>query len=331
MQLRTLGRVLAIVGCLFLHQVLKAQSLNIPPSLQPQAISDELRRGTQRVDSVDIHYVTGGSGPVVLLWHGFLGNWASWRKLIPELIDDYTLVVPDMRGYGHSTVTDGGYDARTLMRDFRGLMQALGHNEFHIISHDMGSPPALLYAAEHPDEVLSLTYLDEPAMVSDTIADLIQMTPEDTHYGGLWWWMVAQSESMTNTLVLNNERNYIDWYYDHYTVDSTDIEEEARQYFAADLRGERGIHGWFGVYRETFATIEQTDALLDNKVETPILALGAELSLGDRVGQMLGAVATNVTTDTVANSGHFIAEEQPAALARRFRDFVHTINRPDRR
>ena len=301
---------------------LVGQQLTTPSSLRVQVISDRLTSQTTRVGDVDIHYVSGGEGPVVLLWHGFLGNWASWRKVLPLLVEDYTVIAPDMRGYGHSTVSDSSYDARTLMQDMRGLMRALGHDRIHIISHDMGAPPALLYAAEYPEEIETLTYLDEPVMLSDTIAHLIQMTPENTHYGGLWWWMVAQSPSMTETIVLDNERDFIDWFYDHYTMVEDAVGEDARSYFADDLQGSEGIHGWFGVYRDAFRTIEQTDSLAINKVTVPILALGGEGSLGDRVGQMLMAVGTDVTGGTVSGSGHFIAEEQPEALVEQFGRFV---------
>ena len=295
-----------------------AQSLPEVPN-----IDAEVAHNTARVNGVEIHYATAGSGgDVVLLWHGFLGNWASYRKLIPLLVDDHTVVVPDMRGYGRSAVPDSGYDARTLMRDYHALMERLGHNRYHVIAHDMGAPPALLLAAEHPEEVQSLTYIDEPTMLRDSIADLIEMTPEDTHYGGLWWWMMAQSPSMTETLVADNERDYLNWFYDNYAVPEDAIEEAARAYFAADLASERGIHGWFGVYRDVFETIEQTAPLANDKVEVPVLGIGGEMSMGTHTGEMLGAVATNVTTVVAPGSGHFVAEEVPEWLAERWREFV---------
>ena len=227
-----------------------------------------------------------------------------------------------MRGYGHSSTPDSLYDARTLKDDYRALMQRLGHDRVHIIAHDMGAPPALIYAADHPDEVLTLTYLDEPVMLPSVIADLIEMTPENTHYGGLWWWMMAQSPSMTQTLVRGNERDFVAWFYDHYTAVDGAIDLTAREYFAADLADDRGIHGWFGVYRDVFETIEQTAPLADDPISTPVLALGAELSLGDRVREMLSRVATTVEGGAVEGTGHFIAEEVPEELVRRFKAFV---------
>ena len=159
-------------------------------------------------------------------------------------------------------------------------------------------------------------------MLRDSIADLIQMTPEDTHGGGLWWWMVAQSPSMTEVLVAGNERDYVDWFFDHYTVPDGAIDEASRAYFAADLASERGIHGWFGVYRDVFETMEQTAPLTEDKVAVPILAIGGEQSMGTHVGEMLGAVATEVTTVEAPGAGHFVPEEVPEWLADRWREFV---------
>ena len=300
-----------------------AQSASGPTErIDPASISPELSEQTVRVGEIDIHVVSGGSGPVVLLWHGFLGNWYSWHKVMPLLVADYTVVCPDMRGYGGSTTTDGGYDALTLKNDFRGLMQALGHERIHIMAHDMGAPPALLYAAEHPDEVATLTYLEEPTMLADTIAEIVQLTPEHSERGGLWWWMVAHSPDMTQRLIEGNERTFVDWFYDAYTVPEGAIDERARAYYAADLADERGIHGWFGVYRDLFQTIEQTEPYATNKIEVPILALGGSGSQGDGVREMIEQVASNVQGGTMEGAGHFIPEETPEELVARFRNFA---------
>ena len=288
-------------------------------------ISPLLTESVVRVGEIDFHCVTGGTGPIVLLWHGFLGNWYTWREVLPRLVEDFTVVCPDMRGYGGSITTDAGYDARTLKDDFRGLVQALGHERPHIMAHDMGGPPALLYAADHPGEVLSLSYLEEPVMLPEVIADLIQMTPERTHMGGLWWWMMAQSPSMTETLVGTNPDGYANWFWDNYTMDPATIDERARAHFVADLSRPRGVHGCFGVYRDVFETIRQTAPLADAKVSVPILALGGEGSQGDGVRTMMERVGTDVRGGTVAGAGHFIPEERPDALVSRFAEFVRAL------
>lgn len=73
-----------------------------------------------KANGVNIHYVIGGQGPVIMLWHGFLATWFSWRKVMPSLAKNYTVVALDMRGYGDSEKPSTGYDARTLVEDARG-------------------------------------------------------------------------------------------------------------------------------------------------------------------------------------------------------------------
>ncbi|MBD3887706.1 alpha/beta hydrolase [Phormidium tenue FACHB-886] len=112
---------------------------------------------TIKVNDVNLHYAIGGQGAPILLWHGFLETWYCWRKVMPTLAKRYTVIAPDMRGYGDSDKTQQGYDARTLADDFRQLIQQLGFSQVHLVAHDMGAPSALLYASDYPDEVLSLT------------------------------------------------------------------------------------------------------------------------------------------------------------------------------
>src|SRR5579884_321490 len=122
------------------------------------------------VGGVRLHYGLGGDpqGPPVLLWHGFLGTSYTWRKVAPALADaGLAVLIPDMRGYGDSDKPDGsaGYDGRALAEEFRALVRQIGFGAgrpLTLAAFDMGAPPALLWAADHPEEVAGLLYLDEP-------------------------------------------------------------------------------------------------------------------------------------------------------------------------
>ena len=153
--------------------------------------SEGFTSSTMPIGNLELHYVTNSNSnaPVVLLWHGFLGNAYSGRKVLPLLANDFNVVCPDMRGYGTSTHpgVDAAYDGRTLANDFKSLMEQLGHDRYHIIAHDMGAPAALLLAADSPERVRSLTYVEEPAALPDILSEKIRYTEEGTHLGGLWW------------------------------------------------------------------------------------------------------------------------------------------------
>ena len=290
---------------------------------------DNFTHGTTRIDDIELHHVTGGNedAPVVLLWHGFLGNGYSCRKILPLLASDFNVVCPDMRGYGASTHpgADAAYDGRTLANDYKSLMERLGHDRYHIIAHDMGAPAALLLAADLPERVRSLTYLEEPAALPDILSKKIQYTEQGTNMGGLWWWMMAYAEGMAEAIIAGNERSFVDWFYDNYTADSSAIDDRARQVYVRDFQGSEGIAGWFGVYRDMLTTAEQTAPLAKNKVQTPVLALGGAVSLGSTVAEQMRQVAQNVEAGVIENCGHFIPEEKPEELVRRFRNFSSSL------
>ena len=290
---------------------------------------DGFSSGTSRVGDIELHHVTGGNpnGPSVLLWHGFLGNGYSWRKVLPLLADDFNVVCPDMRGYGASTHpgVDAAYDGRTLAADFRGLMEQLGHSRYHILSHDMGAPAALLLAAESPSRVQSLTYIEEPAALPDVLSQKIRYTEQGTNLGGLWWWMMAYAEGMAEAIIAGNERPFVDWFYNNYTADASAISEQARRIYVRDFEGAEGIAGWFGVYRHMLTTAEQTAPLAERKLQTPVLAVGGESSLGSSVAEQIQQVAQEVEAVVIADCGHFVPAEKPEELVRRFRTFTRDL------
>lgn len=104
---------------------------------------------------------------------------------MPTLAQKYTVIAPDLRGYGDSDKPQSGYDARTLAEDFHELTEHLGLRQIHLVAHDMGAPPALLYAGTYPDEVVSLTYLEEPVLLTHHLQHIFQFAPDQMRGGGV--------------------------------------------------------------------------------------------------------------------------------------------------
>ena len=238
---------------------------------------------------------------------------------MPALAECYTVIAPDMRGYGDSAKPATGYDARTLAEDFRALVQQLdlAGEPITLVAHDMGAPPALVYAAEYPDEVRALVYLDESVLTSKNLQQVHSFTPKGTRNGGLWWWAFGLATDMPERLVVGKEREFLTWFYHTYTHDQgASVEEAATAEYLRSFSGPAGVRGAFGVYRDVFATVEQTekyDGLL-SKINVPVLGLGGALSMGDKVKQMLEGVARHVWGGAVPDCGHFIPDEQPKLL-----------------
>ena len=264
-----------------------------------------------RVGDVELLVREGGAGEPVLLWHGFLETGLCWRHVAADLARDFRVIVPDMRGYGGSSKPTDGYDARRLYEDFRALVP--GGERIHLVAHDMGAPPALLWAGEHPDEVATVTYVEEPLATRDALAPLFAFERETQGMGGLWWWNLALAPDAAERLVAGKERAFLTWFYDHYTANRAAIGEELVDAYLESFKGPEGIAGALGVYRAIFDTIAQTEAL--TRVDTPTLAVGGERSLAAHVGEMLKPLCSDLRVEVVGGSGHFVPDEQPTALA----------------
>lgn len=289
----------------------------------PTANADFQSR-TADVDGTRIHYRIGGdpSGPPVLLWHGFLGTGHVWRKVMPALARaGLAVLVPDMRCYGDSDkpAGDAGYDGRALAEEFRALVRRLGFGggrPLTLAAHDMGAPPALLWAADHPDEIAGLLYLEEPVFLPEALGKILSYTPEGTRMGGLWWWTFALAPGVPERLVVGNERAFLTWFFDHYTAEPGAIEPTAVEEYLRTFSGREGVLGALGVYRAAFTTMEQTAPLARTKLRVPAVALGGDKSQGAHVREMLEMVAETVDGGSVAGCGHFLPEERPDEVVR---------------
>lgn len=277
---------------------------------------------TEHVGDIDLHYWVGGNpdGEPVLLWHGFLGTGYAWRKVMPLLAEaGRSVLVPDMRGYGDSDKPTGsdGYDGRSLAEEFRQLVAQIGFGNgrpLTIVAHDMGAPAALLWAAEHPEDLSNLLYVEEPVLRLEFLSKLIVYTPEAAAKGSMWWWLLPLAPGGPETVIVGHERAYLSWFYDR-VPSSHDGVGPAIDEYTRTFCGTEGVLGALGVYRAAFQTIDQTEPLAENKVSVPVIAVGGELSRGDHMREMAESVAETVTGVVIPGCGHFVPEERPDRIA----------------
>src|SRR5680860_62427 len=121
----------------------------------------------------EINVRTAGSGPPLLLLHGYPQTHVEWRHIAPRLAEDHTVVLADLRGYGDSGKPRGSdthieYSKRTMAQDQVEVMEALGHERFVAIGHDRGGRVAHRMALGHRDRVLGLVVMDIAPTVSYT-------------------------------------------------------------------------------------------------------------------------------------------------------------------
>jgi len=111
------------------------------------------------VNGIQLHYVIGGQGEPIVLLHGWPQSWYEWRHVIPALAENYTVIVPDLRGLGDSSKPVTGYDGKTTAEDIYQLVSQLGFNKIFLAAHDVGAQTAYSYAAAHPNNVSRLVIM----------------------------------------------------------------------------------------------------------------------------------------------------------------------------
>jgi pimeloyl-ACP methyl ester carboxylesterase len=240
---------------------------------------------------------------------------------MPLLVEaGYRVLVPDMRGFGDSDKPAGneGYDGRALAEEFRALRQQIGFGAgrpLTLVAHDMGAPPALLWAADHPDEVAGLIYVEGPVMLQAMLGKIIAYTPEAMAKGSFWWWVLPLAPGVPEILIVGREREFLNWFYQGPSGAAPEaISPESVNEYLRTFAGKEGVLGAEGVYRAAFTTIAQTAPLQDSKVKVPVVAMGGERGLGARVGQFVSMVASEVRSLVLPGCGHFIPEERPNAV-----------------
>jgi pimeloyl-ACP methyl ester carboxylesterase len=292
--------------------------------LTARRVIPNFKSETANVNGVRIHYWVGGNphGVPVLLWHGFLGTAYSWHKVMPALADaGYAVLVPDMRGFGDSDKPAGtkGYDGRALAEEFRSLVKEIGFGKgrpLTLVAHDLGAPPALLWAADHPSEVAGLLYIEVPVMLSEVLTKIIAYTPEAAKKGSMWWWLVPLAPGVPERLIVGNERAFLTWFYEMATATHHAIDTETVDEYLRTFSGREGVLGAMGVYRAAFTTMEQTAPLTKHKVQVPVVALGGEKAQGVAIRKMVEMVAEHVEGGSIADCGHFVPEERPEEIVR---------------
>jgi pimeloyl-ACP methyl ester carboxylesterase len=206
-----------------------------------------------------------------------------------------------------------------LAEEFRALVHHLGFGggkPIILVAHDMGAPPALLWAADHPEEIAGLLYIEAPVMLSGVLSKIIAYTAEAMKEGSMWWWIVALAPDIPERLVVGREREFLTWFYDRHmarreTISDADVDETLRKFV-----GREGVLGAMGVYRAAFTSIAQTDPLAGSKVTVSVIALGGGKGLGGKVEEMVKLVARDVKGHLITDCGHFMPEERPEEVVR---------------
>jgi pimeloyl-ACP methyl ester carboxylesterase len=295
----------ALAALLVVPAAASAEGFDFPAGFSQREIA---------TNGTTIHVRSGGTGPAVVLLHGYGATGDMWVPLAAELARDHTVVVPDLRGMGLSAKPAGGFDKKTQALDVSGVMDALGVQQADVVAHDIGNMVAFQVAAQFPNRVRRLVLIDAPVPGVGPWEEILK--------NPLLWHFRFGGPDMER-LVAGRERIYLDRFWNEFSATPARFSEGARQHYAALYALPGAMHSGFA----QFAAFDQ-DAI-DNRawlasarLKMPVLALGGEKSFGATMAAVMRAAADNVTQGIVPDSGHWIMEENPRATTALVRDFL---------
>jgi len=263
-----------------------------------------------------IHVRSGGTGPAVLLLHGYGETGDMWAPMAVDLASTHTVVVPDLRGMGLSAKPSDGFDKKTQAADMAGVLDQLGIERANLVTHDIGNMVGYAFAALHPARVMRFALIDAPLPGVGPWEEILK--------NPLLWHFRFGGPDMER-LVAGRERIYLDRFWNEFSATPSRFSEAARQHYAKLYALPGAMHSGF----MQFAAFDQ-DAL-DNqsflskgKLGMPVLAVGGEKSFGRMMAEIMRFAATDVREAVIPDSGHWIMEENPTATIALVRDFLQT-------
>jgi len=278
------------------------------------------RRRVTVADGVRLTAAVGGSGPPVVLLHGFPQTHLMWRHVAADLAADHTVLCPDLRGYGDSDKpVDGPYDKRTMAADVVALARAFGFDRFALAGHDRGALVAVRAGLDHPDAITHLAALD----VLPTLP-MWEVLKGRSAAVGFHLYLMAQAPDLPERLIAGAPDAFFGHFLDTWATTPGAIPADVREAYLAASRA--AVPSIVADYRAS-ATVDvehdEADRRAGNRLRMPVAVVQQDwgAALGFDAEELWRRWADDLVHRTVA-CGHFMAEESPTDVVKALRDLL---------
>lgn len=237
---------------------------------------------------------------------------------MPLLAENFRVIAPDLRGSGESSKPQGVFDKKTAAANIHALVQSLGLDRINLVGHDIGGQVAYAYAAQWPDEVERLVFIESglPAFGQEEAMSVAK--------GGSWHFGFNQQIDLATALVAGREHLFVEHVLRRDTVgivDPSSITDADIAVYAEALSRPGALRSSFSYYRALSIDADDNRRLGAVKLPMPVLAVGADEGYVRASAMTMAKVADRVADILITNCGHYVPEEQPVALACALRDF----------
>jgi pimeloyl-ACP methyl ester carboxylesterase len=268
-----------------------------------QTVKKEFVSRDADIDGAKIHYTIGGSGPAVILLHGFAETSRMWNPVLPVLGEKFTVIAPDLPGIGDSSIPRDGMGMKTAAIQIHDLVRSLGVTKARVVGHDIGLMVAYAYAAQYPSEVEKLVVMD---------AFLPGVQGWEPIYDDPNYWHFRFNGATPEALVKGRENVYFTYFWNDLAADKNhSIPEADRKAYLAAYSSPGRMHASWEYFVSWPQAAKDFAQMSQIKLTMPVLSIGGDKSLGEPLAAQMKLVATDVTVVIVKNSGHWILEEQP--------------------
>ena len=276
----------------------------------PSSVSAKLGsfpRGFQKqnikANDATIHVRVGGKGPAVVMLHGFGDTGDMWAPVAAVLVEDHTVVVPDLRGMGLSSHPQSGYDKKTQGLDIAQVMDKLKIEKAALVTHDIGNMVGYALAAQFPARVRRWVVIDAPLPGIGPWDEIIRSP-------ALWHFNFRGPD--VERLVKGRERIYLDRFWNELSANPKAIKEATRRHYARLYARPGAMHSAFNQFSAFTQDAADNKLLAEKgKLTMPIFAFGGDHSFGMQMAEIMRLVASDVTGGIITDSGHWVMEEQP--------------------
>ncbi|MGH8933350.1 MAG: alpha/beta fold hydrolase [Egibacteraceae bacterium] len=271
---------------------------------------------------VKIHYVREGSGPPLLLLHGWPGFWWEWSKVIGPLAEDYDVIVPSLRGFGDSEKPDvddlSKYAIELTVDDQAHLLDELGIDQAYVVGHDWSAIVVHKFIRKYRERIIKATIIDA---ITPDFGPFYLGFP---HFAESWYSQFHQTPMSVELVGHSREtcKIYFKYFMDHWSYRDELLTDEEMEIHVDNMMKPNNLRGGFNYYRANLSVTSNPWTELDmTSTDLPVMVLwgAADWVVPVSLADQLPKYYSNYTLEVIEDSGHFMMVEKPDVVIDRLK------------